>query len=78
MLDIISDHTKPDDTILSLPEVLRELHVTRQTLQKRIRSGSFPLPFRDGCRQCWMLGALRRHYRDKAREAQEKDSKSGA
>ena len=77
MLDIISDQTKSDDTILTQPDLLRELCVTRQTLAKRVRSGDFPQPFRDGCRQCWMLGTLRRFYRTKARAANRQSPAEG-
>ena len=66
MLEIIVDPAKPDETLLFVPDVLKELQIARSSLYHRIGKGMFPPPFKDGKRLCWQLGAIRRFYRKKA------------
>ena len=66
MLEVVSDFSKPDETLLFVPDVLKELQIARSSLYHRIGNGQFPPPFKDGKRLCWQLGAIRRFYAKKA------------
>lgn len=70
MLEVVSDFSKPDETLLFVPDVLKELRIACSSLYHRIGTGQFPPPFKDGKRLCWQLGAIRRFYARKAADVE--------
>lgn len=44
---------KPDDRLIRLPDVLAALGVSRPTLYRLVKAGTFPKPLKQGCTSTW-------------------------
>jgi predicted DNA-binding transcriptional regulator AlpA len=55
----------PDDARLTREDLLAYLGVSPNTLRRMVARGELPRPFRVGCRQSWLVRAVRQCWRDR-------------